>query len=364
MKVAMIIFMGVICMSLFAQSLLNGPEGVTWDPIGYRYFVANYSSNNIIAIDLEGNETVYAEGTTQPLGVLVHERMLYVTGNNPPTLYGYSLDTDFLMLEMGIDNCLACAELCADDSGNLYIADQGGKIHKIDLAAGESEVWISGGMPSGPQGVAYDPAGERLIVACYGSGPIKAFDINTQEAENLISSAPGQFIQICMDSAGKVYLSCWNGNRVYWFQPGVVDELHIITGLVTRPSGLYANESTGQLAVASFASSNMNYFPLSMDASQSDTPELNTLITVSPNPFNPETTITYNIPVSSSVSMNVYNARGQRITTLVDQNMEAGTYKVVWNGTDNVGKAVSSGVYLLVLKYQGKELSRKMVLMK
>ncbi|MBU0711173.1 T9SS type A sorting domain-containing protein [bacterium] len=84
-----------------------------------------------------------------------------------------------------------------------------------------------------------------------------------------------------------------------------------------------------------------------------------------PNPFNPQTTISYQLPVFSEVSLKVYDILGQEVRTLVNENNSAGYHSVVWNGTDNSGRQVSSGVYFYYLK-AGDEFSqtKKLLLIK
>ena len=83
-----------------------------------------------------------------------------------------------------------------------------------------------------------------------------------------------------------------------------------------------------------------------------------------PNPFNPTTTIIYNLHKSSKAVLNVYNLKGREIKTLVDQVQSAGTKIVDWDGKNNSGKAVSSGVYIYRLQIGEKILSRKMTLLR
>ena len=83
-----------------------------------------------------------------------------------------------------------------------------------------------------------------------------------------------------------------------------------------------------------------------------------------PNPFNPVTTITYELPQESYISLEVYNMKGQQVTSLASKGQEAGKYTVQWDGTDLNGNKVSSGIYLYKLKTSDYTNIRKMVLMK
>jgi hypothetical protein len=64
-----------------------------------------------------------------------------------------------------------------------------------------------------------------------------------------------------------------------------------------------------------------------------------------PNPFNPETTIKYNLAEGAGVQLRIYNIVGQVVRTLVSEQQSAGRYQVRWDGTDDRGSAVSSGIY-------------------
>ncbi|MGC9361425.1 MAG: FlgD immunoglobulin-like domain containing protein [Candidatus Syntrophosphaera sp.] len=83
-----------------------------------------------------------------------------------------------------------------------------------------------------------------------------------------------------------------------------------------------------------------------------------------PNPFNPRTLISYQLPAACPARLGIYNARGQLVRTLVNAEQEAGYHSVVWNGTDDAGRNVASGIYFYRLSSPGKTLTRKMLLMK
>ncbi|MGA9115308.1 MAG: S8 family serine peptidase [Bacteroidota bacterium] len=65
-----------------------------------------------------------------------------------------------------------------------------------------------------------------------------------------------------------------------------------------------------------------------------------------PNPFNPTTTIEYVIPHTSAVSLRIYDMLGREVRTLVDETQGPSRYRILWNGTDDLGRGVASGVYL------------------
>jgi len=83
-----------------------------------------------------------------------------------------------------------------------------------------------------------------------------------------------------------------------------------------------------------------------------------------PNPFNPETRISYFIPQSCHVRLEIFNILGQKIRTLVDENQPVGRKEVTWDGRDYQGEQIASGVYLYRLRAGDFRESKKMVLMR
>jgi len=84
-----------------------------------------------------------------------------------------------------------------------------------------------------------------------------------------------------------------------------------------------------------------------------------------PNPFNPETNIHYSIPDEVKVELSIYNIKGQKVKTLVNETQLSGEHIVVWNGTNKHNKRVASGVYFYKLEVNdSKLLINKMLLLK
>ncbi|MBN2104688.1 T9SS type A sorting domain-containing protein [bacterium] len=83
-----------------------------------------------------------------------------------------------------------------------------------------------------------------------------------------------------------------------------------------------------------------------------------------PNPFNPATTISYRLAKSSDVVLDVYTQNGQKVRTLVKERLGSGFQSVNWDGRDDAGKQLSSGIYLYRLQVGNQVQTRKLMLMK
>ena len=85
-----------------------------------------------------------------------------------------------------------------------------------------------------------------------------------------------------------------------------------------------------------------------------------------PNPFNPSTTIAFELPVRSEVAVKIYNLVGQEIRTLIaGKSLPAGSHRVLWNGRNNAGQTIATGIYIYSLEISsGLVMKKKLVLAK
>ncbi len=83
-----------------------------------------------------------------------------------------------------------------------------------------------------------------------------------------------------------------------------------------------------------------------------------------PNPFNPSTTISYQLPKAASVKIVIYDLTGRQVRALVNIRQEAGSYSVLWDGRDQAGQAVASGLYIYHLRAGRFTQTRKMLIVK
>jgi flagellar hook assembly protein FlgD len=83
-----------------------------------------------------------------------------------------------------------------------------------------------------------------------------------------------------------------------------------------------------------------------------------------PNPFNPSTTFTYDVPEVSEVTITVYSLLGKEVRTLYSEQQMPGRYTETWDGTDNTGRKLASGVYFLRMQAGSYSKLRKMTLIR
>ncbi len=87
-------------------------------------------------------------------------------------------------------------------------------------------------------------------------------------------------------------------------------------------------------------------------------------ISAHPNPFNPSTTLRYTLPASGNVVITIHDVRGTRVAELVDGHQQAGAFTTTWNGLDDAGRPVSSGLYLARIQHAAGTMTCKMLLLK
>jgi hypothetical protein len=180
--------------------------------------------------------------------------------------------------------------------------------------------------------------GDLMFVAYYTAG-FKVFDITNPVVPVLVDKFDTSVYQ--SETGSDVYNGAYNA---YPFAPSG------IVYVSDHPSGLYLFSVEGHTGPvtpvrdhpAGGVSLAQNY----------------------PNPFNPSTTISFVLAARSRAQLFVYDVRGERVRTLVDRDLPAGSHFADWNGLDDGGGAVASGVYYYRLEAGDASATRRMVLLK
>ena len=83
-----------------------------------------------------------------------------------------------------------------------------------------------------------------------------------------------------------------------------------------------------------------------------------------PNPFNPTTEIQFDLPEESAVSLDIYNLMGQNIRTLSSGTYSPGFHSIVWDGTNDYGEQVATGMYFYSIQTNSSQATKKMLFLK
>ncbi len=97
---------------------------------------------------------------------------------------------------------------------------------------------------------------------------------------------------------------------------------------------------------------------------QNKIPESFGLLPAFPNPFNTSATIQFNVPQNSHIKLNIFDVRGNKVKTLLDKNVRQGSHRMTWEGQDDSGKVVATGLYFIHMSAGGIKITRKLTLLR
>jgi len=188
--------------------------------------------------------------------------------------------------------------------------------------------------------------------------PVTYFEINTTLADTVTFEAmvSFQYTQALLDSAGTTDETSL---KLFRYDPadGIWMQLETTVDISTKT----VSATTNSFSVWSLAS----VTPTGIDVENNSVPVAFSLAHARPNPFNPSTTIAYEVPEQTHIMLTVYNLLGQEVVRLVDQVQAAGRFEVVWHGFNSRGAGVASGVYLYrIVSGSGYTDTKRMTLLK
>lgn len=135
-------------------------------------------------------------------------------------------------------------------------------------------------------------------------------------------------------------------------------------GLTYVPTIINTADKTAHATIGEFGKYQVFYNESIQNGADVSIPKEFSLYPNFPNPFNPTTTIRYDLAENSKIQLTIYNILGQQIRTLVNQALPAGRYQAVWDGRNDAGSQVSSGIYIFRLKTEKFVKANKMLLIK
>ena len=214
------------------------------------------------------------------------------------------------------------------------------------------------------------------------SSQIWALDIVTMVATDLITNTFGGLDGITVDHNGNYYVSSYLTNEIYQFDsnfsnsglavavPDGVADIHFGIGALGKVAGSKdTNSSVGTLAVPNLVNK-VNFIPYDqLTQLTTNSGEITILNNFKlhqnfPNPFNPITSISYEIMGEALVNITVYDLLGAEVVQLVNEIQQPGIKTTNWNGKDSEGNMVNGGIYVYRLNTNNYSETKKMVLLK
>ncbi len=147
-------------------------------------------------------------------------------------------------------------------------------------------------------------------------------------------------------------------------QSGIPTTSYHATGLANNTQYFWRARASNEAGVSSFSNTWSFTTVVTGISDNIKAPRILQLNQNYPDPFNPLTTISYDIPYATYVTLEVLNTLGQRVRTLVSRIQEPGSHSVSWDGSDNMGHKVSSGMYLCRLQVEKVVSVRKMLVLR
>ena len=254
----------------------------------------------------------------------------------------------------------------------MYLSDNN-NIYWINTVSGAYGTLLAN---AGANGLLFDGVNNRVLYTddtpATGS-QISALDIATNTSTPLIVNPNFKWLDgLTVDHLGNYYVSCWSQpQQVYRYDPNFTSSTVASTGHNgvdhDGVADIFYDQVNNILVAPNMNANTVDFIPfaqLSTNDNEISIPTEFQLHQNFPNPFNPSTTIFYDVSKESNVKVAVFDLLGRNIVTLVDQIEPVGSKSISWDGRDHTGNLVKAGVYIYQIETEGFMQAKKMVLLK
>ncbi len=354
----------VLCLlsgSVIAQNLLNNPESVVYDVSQNRYLVSNIGSGNIVHINEDGSQEYFVEGENCRLGLHIVGDILF-SACREVGVKGFNLQNGELVHFFEIRGAQFLNDVTADTSGNIYVSDsRARKIYRINPESGTYSLFAEERLQN-PNGLHFDAPNNRLLVcSTRDNSPIQAISLVDSSVTTIVNTTLDILDGFTQDSDGYYYISSWGSNSVYRFETDF-SSLERHSQHEASPADIFFDKHNEVLAVPIFYGNEVEFLDLPQDVKGNPSYQILhefKLQSVYPNPFNSRAIISFSMPLLSTLKLNVYNSNGQIVDVLLDGEINAGEYKIIWDAS-----GFANGLYFVKLADGQRTYTQKIILMR
>jgi len=366
-------------------------------------YVVNSGDNSVQKIDINTGSTItniYIENSSNPYDLIINGNDAYITGGMINKVYKIDLATDIVESSIQVGGNPAGMAIL---NGKLYVgnSDYGTGYSNCSVSVIDLETFsVDTTIPTevNPQFLA--AVNGKIHVSCGGdwiniSGKICIIDPALNTVENTLEIG-GTTSNFTLMVNNLIYIADGNGTSLYAYNAETYQIIYDVTNpfipggsMVTSTDanlfvlgGLWGqdftvkvfdiNESLLNEYTVGLYATDIKIVPEIVSANDKHLPKTACSLTNYPNPFNPETTISFEVNThnTENIQIEIFNLKGQKVKDLTVtlsgiEEQEKKIFNVIWDGTDTKNQPVSSGIYLYILEINGKSVvSNKCILLK
>lgn len=329
--------------SAMAQSL-SGVESVEYDPINNRY-LASSDNSAIVAIAPNGGLSHFGSGTDASHGMeVVDGKIVVVDGSR---IKAYDLTSENEIFSQVISGASFLNGMASNGIDSIWFTDFSGKdIYAMDINDPSSYTMIVQNLSITPNGIVYDGANNRCLFVTWGTGTIRAMDLNTYALTTVVGSTGLTNIDgIDYDAQGNWFISSWSPNRITKYNNDFSNSEIITVPGISSPADICYSPETDTLAIPGGNQVLFVGFENSSVGVEEENFESHKIYYNSGYPI-----VKFELADAQEVSFDVIDMSGRVVYTVLDGKQPAGAQTVVLS---SIG--LYSGNY--VCRLASKELS-------
>ena len=349
-----------------AQNFFSGPQKIVIDAERNRLLVSNYNTGDLIQIDSSGTQTPFVLGADYRDGLEIVGDTIYGVGSNR-IIHAYNLVTKQPVMNVHIEgtNNNYLSSVASDSLGHLFIScPMLNTIYRMRISDQSYWIFAENNGLNKPNGILLERENDRIVVIDDSPSPSLIFAISLIDStiSTLKTTTFNRPDGIVRDNNGYYYVGGYYLPGLYKINPDFSEEpeLFFSGNYMVYPTYNAANNSLfityynqnswGEVLLPSTGAEETGY---------NLRPEEFQLLQNYPNPFNPEIKISYQIPESSFVTLKVYDVLSNEITSLVNEEKQAGKYAINYDVSN-----LPSGTYFYRISSGDFTAVKKMLLIK
>lgn len=348
-----------VLLPVFALAQVFKGESVEYDAAGQRFLTSD-DGTSIVQRAADGTVSYFGTGLKAKYGMEIMQGRLFAL--TITTLYAYDLATATQLAAIPIPGAMFLNGLASDGDSLLWATDfSTKKIHKINVADLQQPI-VTTIIPiydGTPNGLVYDAANNRLVVASWGSNaPINAVDLATNIITTLTTTNVSNIDGIDMDGQGNFYIASWAPDRIIRYNADFsAPEVITVPGL-NNPADISYVIETDTLAIPNTAGNNILFVGFSpISATENQEEDVLDLV-ISPNPATRESQLIFASKIADTAHCRVFGPMGNVVFETQTEALSGSENRISLHGFD-----AAPGIYWCMLSVGKTTVVEKLVKM-